>query len=162
MSENFNRICLDALAGKPEATIDLNVFRGGQLIPVQLTLKNPFVGHERPFSGTTPPASVVPSAAVQPPALNASPVHLGATVNSLSAEQAKAAGVDAGLVVGAVDPGSVAQQIGVKAGDILLEINGKKIVDANSVKPALASGMIETVKVSRKGKVITLATGTKI
>jgi len=67
-----------------------------------------------------------------------------------------------GALVGDVAPGTPAQKAGIKSGDVITEINGKKVTDANSLRlmvSDLAPGTEATVKLIHDGreKTVTLA-----
>jgi serine protease Do len=67
-----------------------------------------------------------------------------------------------GALVGYVEPNTPAQKAGIKSGDVITEINGKKVVDANSLRlmvSDLVPGTSVTVRLLRDGreKTVTLA-----
>jgi len=64
----------------------------------------------------------------------------GMSVQPLTAEQAKQAGVAGGVVVGRVQPDGRAAQAGLLAGDIILEVDRKAVHNADALRAALKSG----------------------
>jgi serine protease Do len=83
----------------------------------------------------------------RPPAGSA---PFGLNVKDLSAQLAKELGLEnrGGVVISSVEPGSRAEQAGLRARDIILEIDRKPVADVKSYKHAL--------KASGKGKVVLL------
>ena len=45
-----------------------------------------------------------------------------------------------GLTIDQVLPGSIAQEVGLKSGDVILQVNGEPLTDLISLQLALASG----------------------
>ena len=64
----------------------------------------------------------------------------GMSVEPLTAEQAKDAGISGGVMVGAVQPSSRAADAGLRAGDIIIEVDGKAVASAAALRTALKSG----------------------
>jgi len=95
-----------------------------------------------------------------PPA--GAPVKLGASVRDLMPDEARQAGVASGVYIASVDAGSLAEQIELKKGDILLEIDGVKIDGVDAVQRQLAKGAIKTVVVWRGGKLLSLGVLNKL
>ncbi len=65
-----------------------------------------------------------------------------------------------GALVSDVEPDTPAQKAGIKSGDVIIEINGKKINDANSLRlmvSEMAPGTSVTVKLIRNGQEKTVA-----
>ena len=64
---------------------------------------------------------------------------LGLTVQSLTPEIAENLGVEnaKGVVVTAVEPGSSADEAGLRRGDVILEVNRQAVEDADTYKAAL-------------------------
>ncbi len=89
--------------------------------------------------------------------------QLGAQAQDLSPELAKAFGIQKykkGAVITAIDKGSAADKAGLKAGDIVLSINDKKVRDAGTLRNAIGLLRIgEKVKmeVIRDGKTKTFS-----
>jgi serine protease Do len=72
--------------------------------------------------------------------------ELGMTVQKLTPQMAESLGLDRaeGVVVSAVDPGSAADEAGIRRGDVILEIDRKPIRSLDEYKKAVAG--------ARKGK----------
>ncbi|HEU6449158.1 MAG TPA: DegQ family serine endoprotease [Verrucomicrobiae bacterium] len=82
--------------------------------------------------------------------------YLGVSIKDLTPGLAKAFGYDkeGGALVGDVFPDTPAAKAGIEDGDIIIEFNGKKISDANSLTLMVsecAPGSEASVKVFRKG-----------
>lgn len=85
---------------------------------------------------------------------------LGVSVRGITPEMAKAYGVDGtnGAMINDVFKGDPADKAGIKRGDVVVEINGHKVKDANdfvSKVRTLAPNSVARLKVIRKGKSIT-------
>ena len=60
-------------------------------------------------------------------------------------------------MVGDIDKGSLAEQMSLQPGDILIAVNGKPVDSTETLKQLLATvGEIATITVVRAGKTITL------
>jgi serine protease Do len=84
-------------------------------------------------------------------AASASEGDFGLTVQPLTPEIAESLGIESeteGIVVSGVEPGSVAEEAGLRRGDVIVEVNRKPVPDLNSYRTALRS--------SEKGKTILL------
>ncbi len=106
---------------KPEETIEIKVFRDGETRTVEVTI------------GLLETARGVPE---RDPA----PAELGLSVETLTSERARrldAEGIE-GVVVTAVEPGSPAQQAGVRQNDVILSVNGAAVPDTDTFSEALA------------------------
>lgn len=95
-------------------TTDVTVLRNGSQLTLTVTLEAP---PETPLRDARQLAGYSPLT--------------GATVMNLSPAVAEEVGVDFeddGVVVSAIEPGSTAQRIGLRRGDIIVDINGREIV----------------------------------
>jgi serine protease Do len=85
--------------------------------------------------------------------------RLGITVEDLDTQLADYFGVKEGVLVKSVAEGSGAAKAGLKAGDVIMAINGRHIYDASDVARALdrveSNGEV-TVEVTRDRKTQTL------
>ncbi|MCJ7833339.1 MAG: DegQ family serine endoprotease [Deltaproteobacteria bacterium] len=82
---------------------------------------------------------------------------LGVMIQKVTPELAKSFGLkdEAGALVGDVTPGSPADKVGIKPGDIIIEFDGKAIKDMNELPRLVAAvpvGKMVEVKVLREGK----------
>lgn len=83
--------------------------------------------------------------------------RLGVTIQSVTADLAKSFGLSSqnGALVSGVVPESPAEKGGIKAGDIILEFDGKKIQEINELSRLVAAtnvGKKVTIKIVRDGK----------
>ncbi|MDR3497462.1 MAG: DegQ family serine endoprotease [Ancalomicrobiaceae bacterium] len=85
----------------------------------------------------------------------------GATVDNLSPAVAEELGIQlvaTGVVVKSIADGTVADRVGFKKGDLILDVNGVKIVDTKTLARVAASGPdLWRFSVSRGGQVIRMA-----
>ena len=84
---------------------------------------------------------------------------LGVGIQEVTPELAKSLGLkeEKGALVAQVFSGSPAEKAGIEPGDVIMEFDGKEIVDSKDLPHTVAStpvGKSITVKVSRDGKVI--------
>lgn len=143
-TDALGAMSLAALNGKPSGQVPIKVFRNGQTIDLTVPLVNPNTGLDK----------LLPVAAAPPPPLQ---IHLGVAARSLTPAEAKKAKRQDGVFIVGVDKGSLAEQMAIQAGDILLTINATKIPDMEALKKTLAAGgEISSVTVQRAGKVLTL------
>ena len=142
----LRKIGLKALNGNPSGQVPLKVFRGGQTLELTVALADPNAGIEK----------LLPA---PPPAAAASgQIHLGIAARPLTAAEAAKAKLANGVTIVGVDKGSLAEQIAIQIGDILLTINGTPVSDMETLKKALATGgELAAVTVLRAGKTLTLA-----
>ncbi len=88
--------------------------------------------------------------------------RLGASAQDLTPELAQAFGIPyrKGAIITTVEPGSAAQEAGLKPGDIVTEVNGRPIRTATDLRNAiglLRVGEKVRLKVLRDGKTLTLS-----
>ena len=89
-----------------------------------------------------------------PSAAEASESKLGIQVDSVSANTASKLGIQGGVSVTSVRPGSFADEIGITSGTVILEINKKPVSDKsdfNSIVNGLKSGQDVAFKVRLQG-----------
>ena len=65
---------------------------------------------------------------------------LGVVLKDLTAAAARQLGVDAGVLVALVLPGGPAAAAGLEAGDVVLEVNRRRVADVAQVRAVLAAG----------------------
>ena len=78
--------------------------------------------------------------------------YLGVSIVDVTAEISKVYGLPQGIYISAVNPGSGAENAGIKKEDIIVGINGKKVTSSAELKEKLAyyaKGDIVTITVSR-------------
>jgi Do/DeqQ family serine protease len=83
---------------------------------------------------------------------------IGVIVQPLTPELAEHFGVNEGVLVSNVQPGGPADKAGIKAGDIIVEVNGKKISEVQDLQNQIMKnppGTKINLKVIRNGKELT-------
>jgi Do/DeqQ family serine protease len=87
----------------------------------------------------------------------------GATVVNISPalkEEFSINGVDSGIAIGEVEPGSSAEQVGFRKGDVILAINGQRIEDMSAIDKATRTRIyLWRVTFNRGGQTFTTAFG---
>ena len=83
---------------------------------------------------------------------------LGVRIQEITPDIAKSLGLknEEGVLISMVNPGEPAEKGGLKAGDVILEFNGKKIKDVKSLQRTVADSAVESkakVKVWRNKKI---------
>jgi serine protease Do len=87
------------------------------------------------------------------------PGRLGITIESLDTQLAEYFGVKDGVLVKSVAADSVAARAGLKAGDVITAINGRKVYDSSDVTRAIDRTETDgdlTIEVTRDKKALTL------
>jgi serine protease Do len=85
--------------------------------------------------------------------------YLGVEISDINKDKKALYGIDYGVLVNKVIPKSSASKAGIEAGDIIVELNGKKVKDGASLRNKIAflgANSNITLKVYRNGKFITL------
>ncbi|WP_028950972.1 Do family serine endopeptidase [Sulfurihydrogenibium subterraneum] len=83
---------------------------------------------------------------------------IGVIIQPLTADLSEHFGVNEGALVSSVQPGGPADRAGIKAGDIIVEVNGKKISDISDLQNQVMKnppGSKLKIKVIRDGKELT-------
>jgi len=81
---------------------------------------------------------------------------LGVTIQPMTADLAQGLGLKEtrGVAVSSVSPGGPAEKAGMKQGDVILEVNGKRVNDPNELRNTIAAispGTEVNVKIARSG-----------
>jgi len=87
--------------------------------------------------------------------------YLGVEISDINKDKKALYGIDYGVLINKVMPKSSANKAGLKAGDIIVALNGKKIKDGATLRNKIAflgAGSNLTLKVFRNGNFITLHT----
>jgi len=90
--------------------------------------------------------------------------YLGVEISDIDKDKKSLYGIDYGVLVNKVLPKSAASKAGLKAGDIIVAINGKKVKDGATLRNKIAflgANSKVTLKVYRDNKFITLHTKLK-
>ncbi len=100
--------------------VDMEIFRDGksEILPVRL---DPLPGEEKPSSKP----------------LESLEKTLGITVEPMGLEDARKRGVPGGMIIRKVAPNSRAGRVGLREGDVILEVNGRTITDTISWQRAM-------------------------
>ena len=167
----------------PGGSVQVVLSRAGQRVTVNITPERSSFGEDfnmrlldtpltrfRTPAPPTPPAAPAAPRAPRAPAIP-SPAwplelfaarntgRLGITIESLDTQLAEYFGVKDGVLVKSVAADSVASKAGLKAGDVITAINGRKVYDSSDVTRAIdrteTSGDL-TIEVTRDKKTLTL------
>lgn len=131
-------------AGQETYTLDISYFRSGKVQYCQLIIPNPNFNISRLGSGSNGSGHAKPS--------------FGLSVRPVTAEEAQAAQLSSGqgLAVTEVKPGTLAEQMGFKVNDIILEVNGMALATTDQLRELLVGGNLTTVKIVREDKIVLL------
>jgi Do/DeqQ family serine protease len=119
----------------PNATVELSIVRNGQPRQATATLEE------------------LPSAAAAPRAPRAGERAAGITVQPLTPERARQLRLEGvnGLLVTEVDPNGPAADAGIRAGDVIEQVDGRPVESADALRRALASGDRPALVLVRRG-----------
>lgn len=142
---------------KPAETAKFTLWRDGQEITLSVTLgdRAAAVAREKDKSQPSDYAQREPEGMVPIPLFpdpfgespQEEPPKLGVTVQPLNPSLAREYGYDKnlhGLVISGVLPGSVAQQSGLKTGDIIVSVNGVRIETGDQLKEIIQKADLTT------------------
>ncbi|MGE5605577.1 MAG: PDZ domain-containing protein [Bacteroidota bacterium] len=126
------------------AVFELKVFSGGETLSRKFQLIDPNKG----WTGKSPRTAVE----------NTSKPAFGISVRPVNADDQKTLGLPGqdGLLVTEVKKDSPAERLTLRAGDVILAVNGVATKNIDQLKDALASGEVKSVKVFRGGAEVLL------
>lgn len=145
----FSRLVQETPSGR---SVALALSRGGQRVSVNVTTERSSPGDDfwvRPLLDMTLPRPAAPPEPPSPPSPRALPSfpfdsfrlvtgrRLGLTLETLDDQLAQYFGVKEGVLVKSVAADSAAQKAGVKAGDVITSLNGRKIYEVPDVNRAI-------------------------
>jgi Do/DeqQ family serine protease len=122
----------------PNATVDLTIVRNGQTERKTATLEE--------LASKTASAAATGSPRGEGPA--------GLTVEPLTPQRARQMGLDgeSGLLVTRVDPEGPAAEAGIRAGDVIQQVDGRAMTSAEELRKSLASGERPALLLVRRGE----------
>jgi len=85
--------------------------------------------------------------------------YLGVMISNIDASKAKLYGIDHGVLINQVEPNTAASQAGLKAGDIIVAVDGENVKNAGELRDKIAfkgAGAEIDLKVYRNGEYINL------
>ncbi len=85
--------------------------------------------------------------------------YLGVRISDIDSAKAKLYGIDHGVLINSVEPNSAASKAGLQAGDIIVEVDGKKVKNAAGLRNMIAfkgANAVVNLKVYRNGDYVTL------
>jgi serine protease Do len=142
---------------KPAETAKFTLWRDGREITLSVTLgdRAAAVAREKDNSRSSDYAQREPEGMVPIPLFpdplgepsQEEPPKLGITVQPLNSSLAREYGYDKnlhGFVISGVSPGSVAQQSGLKTGDIIVSVNGVRIETGDQLKEIIQKADLTT------------------
>lgn len=148
--------------GQPGSKIDLTVWRSGARQNVSATLDsrpfNPFFGFNGPDNGI-PPAPPVPPGFGDPfSVLPGNAPRVGFEGEPLTPQLAEFFGVRQGVLVRTVDTKTPAEKAGLKAGDVVVKVNGTPVTSPREITGLVRMnrGKTASFSVVRNKKEITL------
>lgn len=144
--DHWRQIVQEKLGDHPQVKLELEVFRAGQTLTAEMTAVNFNAGR----------ANLLPSGLGAGPAVTPQTPSLGIEVRVLSEDEMAAASLTGRIIVLRVLDGGMALRSGVKANDVLLELNGKAVKDVSEIKAILSSETLTKIKVARNGEVVVL------
>jgi serine protease Do len=160
--ENIDQFIRSIAEEQPGTKVDLTVWRSGARQTLSATLDarpfNPFFG----FNGTEP---VMPPMPPIPPGfgdsfsgLPGSAPRVGFEGEPLSPQLAEFFGVKQGVLVRTVDPKTPAEKAGLKAGDVVVKVNGTPVTSPREISGLvrMSRGKTTSFFVVRNKKEITL------
>ncbi|MEO8724978.1 MAG: PDZ domain-containing protein [Acidobacteriaceae bacterium] len=149
--EQFRRLIRETPVGRP---MQLGIVREGQPMTLQATMgSRPGMSHVFSFSGTMPRMAMIPEPPEPPdppdlPEFFDAPSfagfsrgytpRVGIVAEGLTPQLAQYFGAKEGqgLLVRSVEKGSVAEQAGLKAGDVITKLNGEPVSGSNALRRA--------------------------
>jgi hypothetical protein len=147
---NLESAVENAAASEPSPALTLKILRGGTPLDLTISVENPNPALKLLRE------NMAKTAATREAAAAPQPVKLGVSSRDLTAAELQAAGLSGGVFIGGVDGGSLADQMGVKPGDYLLEINATAVGNTAAMRRLLSAGAITRLKVWRAGKSLDL------
>jgi serine protease Do len=139
---DITQVIQNGVQGRESAQFDLKVYRNKTFLKLTMTVPNFNYGREK-----------LAETGQQKPTVNK--VSLGIDVKPIS-YISDAGETYNGLKVLNAKPNSLAEESGIKAGDIILEINDKPVKDITSMAEILSSEIPVKFKVLREEKILTL------
>ena len=136
----------------PGRKVRIQLWHEGKLQTVTVTLASLQPSDLRPLQGRNLPVTSVDIPDLSSPALPDIPVMLlawrstllGAECEGVSSQLAHYFGVKDGILIRSVEPGSAADRVGLKAGDVLVALDGRPLVsprDLNRFHRSYRGGM---------------------
>jgi serine protease Do len=152
---------------KPGDKVTLDVIRDGKEMQLAITLGDRSDSNERDFSWTSPKAPMAPMAPITPRnfAFNFNGYDngsfIGVSLTDLTEQLGDYFGVKNGngVLVSDVDRDSPAEKAGIKAGDVIVAIDGEKVSDSRDVQDLVQdrkAGTTASIDVLRDHKPMTL------
>lgn len=138
----LTQVIQNGVQGKESAQFDLKVYKNKTFLNLSLTVPNFNYGREK-----------LQEVAQQKPTANK--ISLGIDVKSIS-YTLDTGETYSGLKVLNVTQNSLAEESGIKVGDIILEINDKSVKDTYSMADILSNEIPVKFKVLREGKILIL------
>ncbi len=159
--ESIEQFVRSVAEGQPGTKVDLTIWRNGARQSLTATLDarpfNPFFGFNGPPS--MPPMPPIPPGFGDPfSGLPGNTPRVGFEGEPLSPQLAEFFGVRQGVLVRTVDPRTPAEKAGLKAGDVVVRVNGTPVTSPREITGLVRAsrGKTTSFSVVRNKKEITL------
>jgi serine protease Do len=160
--ENIDQFIRSIAEGQPGTKVDLTIWRGGARQTLSATLDsrpyNPFFVFNGP-DAPMPPMPPIPPGFGDPFAgLPGNAPRVGFEGEPLSPQLAEFFGVRQGVLVRTVDPKTPAEKAGLKAGDVVVKVNGTPVTSPREITGLvrMSRGKTTSFSIVRNKKEVTL------
>jgi serine protease Do len=160
--ENIDQFVHSIADGHPGSKVDLTIWRNGARQTLSATLDsrpyNPFFGFDGPDAPIPPMPQIPPGISNAFPFLPNNAPLVGFEGEPLSSQLAEFFGVKQGVLVRTVDAKTPAEKAGLKAGDVVIKVNGTPVTSPREITGLvrMSRGKTASFSVVRNKKEITL------
>lgn len=160
--EDIDRFIRSIAEGQPGTKVDLTVWRGGARQTLSATLDsrpyNPFFAFNGPDAPMPPMPPIPPGFGDPFTGLPGNAPRVGFEGEPLSPQLAEFFGVRQGVLVRTVDPKTPAEKAGLKAGDVVVKVNGTPVTSPREITGLvrMSRGKTTSFSIVRNKKEVTL------
>jgi hypothetical protein len=162
--ENLIAAVTDATAKPTGGAIHLEIVRRSKFMTLDVNFPHWTMGDvaalRQQITNSAQPGSVPPGTAPSGAAVSVpGGFHLGINVRPVVDSDVAALGLPKamGLLVTKVEKGSIAEDMGVQVGDVIVQANGADVGDVDAFGQLVRSGAVKSFRVWRKGQNLDLA-----